>query len=194
MPVDLLQYATGKFRVDLDLVFPPFLERALAVLAECQRYGRNYYVVADFNGPNSGGGFRSWEAQDALFAQGRTRVYDAAGQQLRIVTDARGGYSAHNFGIAFDVCADADMTRAGLQPEWGNVAYDLLGDVCQRHDLVWGGSWARKDRPHFQLPGFVTGRELEILRAPVLRARSQKLSVKAQVQTAWSELYASTPS
>jgi len=42
-------------------------------------------------------GLRTWQAQDALYAQGRT----APG---KIVTQARGGYSHHNFGLAVDLC------------------------------------------------------------------------------------------
>lgn len=38
---------------------------------------------------------RSYDEQDALYAKGRT----ASGKR---VTNARGGYSNHNFGIAFD--------------------------------------------------------------------------------------------
>ena len=41
-------------------------------------------------------GTRTFAEQDALYEQGRTK----AG---RIVTNARGGYSNHNFGIAFDI-------------------------------------------------------------------------------------------
>jgi len=41
--------------------------------------------------------FRSWNDQDALYAQGRTRTG-------AIVTDAEGGDSYHNWGLAFD-CA-----------------------------------------------------------------------------------------
>jgi peptidoglycan L-alanyl-D-glutamate endopeptidase CwlK len=41
-------------------------------------------------------GLRTYSEQDALFDQGRT----APG---RIVTEAKGGYSAHNFGYAVDV-------------------------------------------------------------------------------------------
>src|SRR5262245_52615762 len=42
------------------------------------------------------GGTRSFAEQDELFAQGRTKPG-------KIVTKARGGFSNHNFGIAFDV-------------------------------------------------------------------------------------------
>ncbi|KPC97761.1 Peptidoglycan L-alanyl-D-glutamate endopeptidase CwlK precursor [Geobacillus sp. BCO2] len=42
-------------------------------------------------------GFRTIEEQNRLYALGRTKPG-------RIVTNARGGYSYHNFGLAFDVC------------------------------------------------------------------------------------------
>jgi peptidoglycan LD-endopeptidase CwlK len=41
-------------------------------------------------------GFRTYAEQDALYAQGRTTPGN-------IVTNARAGYSNHNFGIAFDI-------------------------------------------------------------------------------------------
>src|ERR1700704_435919 len=41
-------------------------------------------------------GLRTYAEQDALYAQGRT-------QSGPKVTKARGGYSWHNFGMAFDV-------------------------------------------------------------------------------------------
>jgi hypothetical protein len=190
MPLDLLT-RNGKPRVNLDLIFPPFLEKSLAVLADCRAQGRDYFLIADVLG-NDGGGFRSWDVQDRLFEQGRTRTHDAAGNILRIVTDARGGYSAHNFGIAFDVCADKDMTRPGLQPEWGDDAYDLLGRVVEAHGLVWGGKFTRKDRPHFQWPGYVTGRELEFLRRAVAPVRALKGPPLVQLKAAWGEIYRDT--
>jgi peptidoglycan L-alanyl-D-glutamate endopeptidase CwlK len=49
-------------------------------------------------------GLRTWQAQDALYAQGRT----APG---KIVTNARGGYSHHNFGLAVDLCPVARVSR-----------------------------------------------------------------------------------
>jgi len=41
-------------------------------------------------------GLRTYAEQDALYAQGRAKTGPK-------VTNARGGYSNHNFGIAFDV-------------------------------------------------------------------------------------------
>jgi peptidoglycan L-alanyl-D-glutamate endopeptidase CwlK len=41
-------------------------------------------------------GLRTFEKQNDLYEQGRSKPG-------RIVTNARGGYSNHNFGIAFDI-------------------------------------------------------------------------------------------
>lgn len=85
-------------------------------------------------------GLRTYEEQDALYAQGRT----AAG---RIVTNARGGYSNHNFGIAFDV----GVFEAGdYLPE--SPKYKAVGALGVDLGLAWGGDWTTiVDQPHFEL-------------------------------------------
>ena len=93
-------------------------------------------------------GLRTWEEQDALYAQGRT----APG---KIVTKARGGQSWHNFGLAFDIVvldsvgkSDWDITHPG----WLRAAA-----IGKSFGLEWGGDWAKfKDLPHFQLIGDLT--------------------------------------
>jgi peptidoglycan L-alanyl-D-glutamate endopeptidase CwlK len=83
-------------------------------------------------------GYRSREVQDALYAQGRT----APG---RIVTNARGGESWHNYGLAADYVFIVDG-RVSWDGPW-----DRLGRVARSCGLEWGGDWKRfKDRPHVQ--------------------------------------------
>ncbi len=85
-------------------------------------------------------GLRSPEEQDALYAQGRT----APGS---IVTNARGGYSNHNFGIAFDVGV---FERNRYRPE--SEKYKAVGVLGMDLGLEWGGNWKTiVDQPHFQL-------------------------------------------
>ena len=85
-------------------------------------------------------GFRSYEEQDALYAQGRT----APGN---IVTNARGGYSNHNFGIAFDVGVFEGNKYLDDSPK-----YKAVGVLGMDLGLEWGGSWKTiVDQPHFQL-------------------------------------------
>lgn len=50
---------------------------------------------------------RTFQEQDALYAQGRTKLYDTNGKKLGIVTKAKGGQSIHNYGLA---CFD-DTTK-----------------------------------------------------------------------------------
>ena len=83
---------------------------------------------------------RGEEEQNALYAQGRT----APG---RIVTNARFGYSNHNFGIAFDI----GLFQGGQYvPE--SPAYKAIGALGREIGLEWGGDWQSiDDEPHFQL-------------------------------------------
>ena len=92
-------------------------------------------------------GLRSYEEQDALYAQGRS----APGS---IVTNARGGYSNHNFGIAFDVGVFEGNRYLGDSPK-----YKAVGVLGMDLGLEWGGSWKTiVDQPHFQLrPGWAAG-------------------------------------
>ncbi|WP_051424674.1 M15 family metallopeptidase [Paenibacillus graminis] len=96
-------------------------------------------------------GLRTIAKQDALYAQGRTKPGP-------IVTNARGGHSYHNYGLAIDF--------ALLQPDGRNVSWDMNRDgngdrvadwkgVVQQAKALgfeWGGDWTSiKDYPHFQM-------------------------------------------
>lgn len=85
-------------------------------------------------------GLRSYEAQDALYAQGRT----APGP---IVTQAKGGQSNHNFGIAFDIGVFEGNQYLSDSPK-----YKAVGILGVELGLEWGGNWKTiTDQPHFQL-------------------------------------------
>ena len=85
-------------------------------------------------------GFRTYAEQDALYAQGRTAAGD-------VVTNARAGYSNHNFGIAFDVGVFEGNTYLGESPK-----YKAVGVIGKDLGLEWGGNWKTLvDQPHFQL-------------------------------------------
>ncbi len=85
-------------------------------------------------------GTRTYEEQNALYEQGRSK----AG---RIVTNARGGYSNHNFGIAFDIGVFEGGRYLGESP-----AYKAVGAIGMKLGLEWGGNWKTiQDEPHFQL-------------------------------------------
>jgi peptidoglycan L-alanyl-D-glutamate endopeptidase CwlK len=85
-------------------------------------------------------GLRSYEEQEALYARGRT-------QPGPKVTNARGGFSNHNFGIAFDVGVFSGSRYLGSSPK-----YKAVGVLGQELGLEWGGNWTTiVDEPHFQL-------------------------------------------
>lgn len=89
-------------------------------------------------------GTRTYEEQNALYEQGRTKPG-------RVVTNARGGYSNHNFGIAFDI----GVFEGGRYLE-ESPAYKAVGAIGIKLGLEWGGNWKTiQDEPHFQLrPGW----------------------------------------
>ena len=85
-------------------------------------------------------GLRTYTQQDALYAQGRT----SPGAR---VTNARAGYSNHNFGIAFDV-----GVFEGSKYLAESVKYKAVGALGMDLGLEWGGSWKSiVDQSHFQL-------------------------------------------
>ncbi len=86
-------------------------------------------------------GFRSFAEQNKLYAQGRTTPGS-------IVTNARGGESLHNYGVAFDA-----VFMVGGKPSWAEKhPWTLLGETAEAIGLEWGGRWTSfKDRPHMQL-------------------------------------------
>lgn len=102
-------------------------------------------------------GLRSWAAQAALFAQGRTKPG-------RIVTKARPGSSWHNYGLAIDL----GLFKNGVyldekQPSQADKLYAEIGKLAEDHGIEWAGNWKSfKETPHFQV---TFGKTLAELRA-----------------------------
>jgi len=113
--------------------FEPFLQEVEIAMAE---QGVTVEVIS---------GLRSWAAQAALFAQGRTKPG-------KIVTKARPGSSWHNFGLAIDL----GLFRAGVyldasQPSLADKLYTQIGKIALKHGIEWAGTWKSfTETPHFQ--------------------------------------------
>ena len=94
-------------------------------------------------------GLRTIEEQDGLYALGRTKPG-------KIVTNAKGGSSYHNYGLGIDFCLMIDDT----QVSW-DTKKDFDGDgqsdwlevvkIFKASKYEWGGDFKKiVDYPHFQ--------------------------------------------
>ncbi len=150
-------------RIDESMIYPPFLEKLKTLLENCAKKGGLYHVTQ---------GTRTWKEQDALYNQGRT----TAG---KIVTNARGGFSYHNFGIAGDCVWDLQPHRRGLFPSWTREFYELIATEARDIGLEAGYYWTsfnngRGDPPHIQLPISKHGISLQQIREIGNKENTQK--------------------
>lgn len=127
-------------------VFKAFIEEAEAALGITLRIVQGLRTIAE---------------QDALYAQGRTKP----GQ---IVTNAKGGSSLHNYGLAIDL---GQLLNGNIN--W-SFNYNLLRPYAKKYGLTWGADWDGDgktkaegdkdehlvDMPHFQLTFGFTWQQL----------------------------------
>lgn len=94
-------------------------------------------------------GLRTIEEQNNIYAQGRTIPG-------KIVTNAKGGDSWHNWGLAIDFCllhkdgtisfSNTEDLNNDKKSDWLNIV-----EIFKKHGYEWGGDWIHtKDTPHFQ--------------------------------------------
>ena len=87
-------------------------------------------------------GTRTISEQNKLYAQGRT----TKGSK---VTNAKGGYSMHNFGIAFDI---GIFNKDGSYITTDNVYKLLVAECGTPQNMLNGGAWQTfQDYPHYEL-------------------------------------------
>lgn len=110
-------------------------------------------------------GLRTIEEQNELYAQGRTKPGNK-------VTNAKGGSSYHNYGLALDFAILIDKDGSGTYDE---LSWDIRKDndkdgiadwlevvrSFEDHGWNWGGRWhSLKDYPHVQKNFGINWREL----------------------------------
>lgn len=110
---------------------------------------------------------RTFEEQNQLYSQGRTRLYDNKGNRLGKVTNAKGGQSIHNYGLAFDIVL---LVNNGKTASWDTVKdFDKDGkadwmevvNIFKKHGWEWGGDWKSfKDKPHLEKSFGMTWKEM----------------------------------
>jgi peptidoglycan LD-endopeptidase CwlK len=108
-------------------------------------------------------GYRTFEEQNELYAQGRTKSGN-------IVTNCKAGQGMHEYGLAFDI-----VVLKNGKADWNDLkAYAMVGKIGKNIGLVigkkynktklasflspvWGGDWKKfVDRPHFEWLGGLT--------------------------------------
>lgn len=98
--------------------------------------------------------FRTFKEQDELYAKGRTKPGPK-------VTNAKGGDSYHNYGLAVDIVELLDKDKNGTfeTASWDvnlDADFDSKADwievveIFKRYGWEWGGDWRFTDKPHFQ--------------------------------------------
>lgn len=131
----------------IDTLEPDFKEIVEKVIAEANAFtGRNWVCMQ---------GRRTIAYQNTLYAQpsdgkdndGDGRI-DEADEK---VTNAKGGQSAHNFGLAADLAPE----KAKGLIDWNapSIMWEAMGNIAMKHGLTWGGTFKSiKDLPHIEHP------------------------------------------
>lgn len=116
---------------NINTLLPAAQEKAREFMAACIEAGISLKIIC---------GTRTYDEQNELYAHGRTK-------DGPIVTKARGGYSWHNFGIAWDIGIFDGIRYIEESP-----LYAKAGEIGKRLGIEWGGDWTSiQDEPHFQL-------------------------------------------
>ena len=93
-------------------------------------------------------GLRTAAEQNALYAQGRD------GAPGHIVTNAKAGYSMHNYGLAVDAVPYLTGGSGDLNWKSNSAQFRAMVSALEAQGLVWGGAWKSfPDDDHFQMPG-----------------------------------------
>lgn len=128
-------------------------------------------------------GYRSVAYQNELYAQGRTKPG-------KIVTNAKGGTSNHNYGVAVDFFLyDGSIAKA----KWGvDADFRKVVSEMKKQGFDWGGDWTSfYDAPHFELYDAVRGQKPSAIDLAVQKAKAvvQKAKVKKAVKKDAKDTY-----
>lgn len=126
----------------IETMHPKLREQLRADYLQC-----NNEIVPKFKRLRITQALRTIKEQDDLYAQGRTKP----GKK---VTNARGGQSYHNFGLAFDIVILEDKDQNGTFETANfevNALWRKVAKFFKSKGWEWGGDWKSfKDYPHFQ--------------------------------------------
>jgi peptidoglycan LD-endopeptidase CwlK len=117
---------------NIDMLDVRLRQPARDLLIKCQQAGVPILITQTL---------RDAEYQDCLYAKGRT--IDG-----KICTNAKGGHSYHNYGLAIDF---VPLTNG--KPNWTNASlFKKVADIAKKLGFDWGGDFKTiKDMPHLQM-------------------------------------------
>jgi len=123
---------------NIDDLLPVVKEKVKKFVALCKGDGIELLITSTY---------RDHESQNALYAQGRT-------EPGRVVTNAKGGQSFHNYRCAVDV-----VPLVNGKPDWDGThpIWAKIGNYGKLAGLEWAGEWTKfKELAHFQYTGGLT--------------------------------------
>ena len=136
---------------DLMELLPAVRVRAEKFLADCKAAGIDLLVTCTF---------RDNEAQNALYAQGRTTKGNR-------VTNAKGGQSFHNYRVALDVVPLRNGKAVWNTSGADGQLWKKIGTIGKSCGFEWAGDWQTfKEYPHFQYTAGLTIEQLRGGRIP----------------------------
>lgn len=129
---------------DISLLHPELKAICQTFIAECKKQGLIVGISETF---------RTKAEQDALYAQGRTTPGS-------IVTNAKYPYSAHCWGVAFDIYRNDGKGAYNDNDGW----FAKCGAVGKKLGLFWGGDFRSfTDKPHFELEKYMPNNSTKTL-------------------------------
>ena len=119
-------------------------------------------------------GYRSHAQQNALYAQGRTKPGN-------IVTNARGGQSLHNYGLALDMFI---TNKKGTSASWNVKELTRAAKIAKSLGFEWGGDWKNfKDYPHIQMTGGLSLADLQAGKKPDIKLKNDVIKQEKKKTT-----------
>ena len=116
--------------------------------------------------------YRSQSRQNYLYEQGRTRLYNAAGEKLSKVTWVT--KSNHTSRRAWDIAV------APIKALYDKATLLKVGAIAKKLGITWGGTWpaSNYDAPHFEIPTNWTAPKGYWLEGTVIVPSNSKLRVQ----------------
>jgi hypothetical protein len=136
----------------------PLIKNLVAkIVNECYDIGIKIRITSD-------GHLRTFDKQNELYGHSRTSEQlkakginpEYAKPNETWKTNAIGGESFHNYGLAVDI-----VTIAGKDLVW--IPSHKVVEIFKKYGFEWGGDWKgkKKDNPHFQITFDYTIKQLQ---------------------------------